>query len=113
MRRGSSSVGEVTAAQGKAQDAFDLRYTMVALGLAVLYVWGSLWVGWVIATFLAVVVYLVLAGQRNPVVIVPLALVLSIGMAYVFIKLVYIALPTGTGVFDTATYGLLRLLGAV
>lgn len=111
-QRGSSRAGEVTPAEWPATGAFDLRYTLVALGLAALHVWGSLWVGWVIATFLAVVVFLVLAGQRNPLVIVPLALGLSIGMAYVFIKLVYIALPTGTGVFDTATYGLLRFLGA-
>ena len=100
------------ATEGEGEGPVDLRYSAIAFGLAVLYVWGSLWVGWVIATFLVVVIYLVMAGKRNPLVIVPTALVLSVGMAYVFIKIVYIALPTGTGIFDSVTYGLLRLMGA-
>ncbi|MGJ9411392.1 tripartite tricarboxylate transporter TctB family protein [Aeromicrobium sp. CF4.19] len=99
-------------AEGEGEGPVDLRYALFALGLAALYVWGTLWIGWVIATFLAVVVFLVVAGKRNPLVIVPTALVLSVGMAYVFIKVVYIALPTGTGIFDTVTFGLLRLMGA-
>ena len=32
-------------------------------------------------------------------------------LAYVFVKVVYIALPTGLGVFDTVTVALYRLFG--
>ena len=32
-------------------------------------------------------------------------------LAYVFVKIVYIALPTGVGVFDTVTVFLYRVFG--
>ena len=32
-------------------------------------------------------------------------------LAYVFVKVVYIALPTGIGIFDTVTVALYRVFG--
>lgn len=83
----------------------------LAIGLAVGYVVATLYLGWIIATFAFIVVFLYLAGKRTLWLTVPLGAGLSIGMAYVFVKVVYIALPTGIGVFDQFTIGLLQALG--
>lgn len=84
----------------------------LAIGLAVGYVVATLYLGWIIATFAFIVVFLYLAGKRTLWLTVPLGAGLSIGMAYLFVKVVYIALPTGIGVFDQFTIGLLQALGA-
>ena len=71
-----------------------------------------MYLGWVLATFLVVVLFLVLAGKRNLFIVVPLAAALSIGFAYMFVKVVYLSLPTGVGFFDDVSVRLFELLGA-
>jgi putative tricarboxylic transport membrane protein len=104
---------EATLEEGVEMDAslLNMRRVMVAIALSVAYVIGTLYLGWVLATFLLVIVFLWLAGKRNPLTTVPLALTFSLGMAYVFVKVVYISLPTGVGVFDQFTVRLYELLG--
>lgn len=88
------------------------RRVLLAVALSVGYVFATLYLGWVIATFVVTVVFLVLAGKRNLLIVVPLGLIFSLGLAYVFVKVVYISLPTGVGPFDAATVLLFELLGA-
>jgi putative tricarboxylic transport membrane protein len=99
--------------EGVEMDAslIDMRRVGVAVALSVAYVIGSLFVGWVLATFLVVIVFLWLADKRNLLITVPVALLFSLGMAYVFVKIVYISLPTGVGAFDQFTVLLFELLG--
>jgi hypothetical protein len=89
----------------------DMRRVAVVILLSVGYVVASLFLGWVLATFVLVPVFLWLTGRRNLLITVPLALLFSLGMAFVFVKIVYIALPTGVGVFDQFTVLLYELLG--
>lgn len=89
----------------------DMRRVAVAIALSVAYVVGSLFLGWVLATFLLVIAFLWLAGKRNLLITVPVSLVFSLSMAYVFVKIVYISLPTGVGAFDQFTVLLFELLG--
>lgn len=93
-------------------DVISLRRVAMAIAIAIGYVVGSIFLGWVVATFLLVVVFLVLAGKRNLFIVVPLAAALSIGFAYMFVKVVYLSLPTGVGVFDDLSIRLFELLGA-
>jgi putative tricarboxylic transport membrane protein len=104
---------EATLEEGVEMDAslLNMRRVIVAIGLSVAYVLGTLFLGWVLATFLLVVAFLWLTGKRNPLITIPVALTLSLGMAYVFVKVVYISLPTGTGIFDQFTVLLFELLG--
>ncbi len=87
------------------------RRVWVAIAFSVLYVLSTLFLGWLIATFVFTLVFLVLAGKRNPVFIVPTALVFAFGFTYVFVKVVYISLPTGVGAFDLITVRLFELMG--
>ena len=88
------------------------RRVAVVIAISVAYVVGSIYLGWVVATFLLVVVFLVLAGKRNLLIVVPLAAALSLGFAYMFVKVVYLSLPTGVGFFDDLTVRIFELIGA-
>jgi putative tricarboxylic transport membrane protein len=88
------------------------RQVAIVIAISVAYVVGTIYLGWVLATFLMVVIFLVLAGKRNLFVVVPLAAALSVGFAYVFVKVVYLSLPTGVGFFDDVSVRIFELLGA-
>jgi putative tricarboxylic transport membrane protein len=88
------------------------RRVAIVIALSVAYVVGTIYLGWVIATFLVVIAFLVLAGKRNLLIVVPLAAVVSIGFAYMFVKVVYLSLPTGVGIFDEFSIRLFELIGA-
>lgn len=82
------------------------------IGMAIGYVIATVYLGWVIATICFVTAFLFLAGKRKLWFTFPLATALAIGFCYVFVKVVYIALPTGVGIFDEITFRLLQLIGA-
>ena len=88
------------------------RRVAIVIAISVAYVVGTIYLGWVVATFLTVVIFLVLAGKRNLFVVVPLAAALSVGFAYMFVKVVYLSLPTGVGFFDDVSVRIFELLGA-
>jgi putative tricarboxylic transport membrane protein len=116
IRRGSTAADEdePPLEEGVEMDAslLDNRRVVVAIALSVAYVLATLYLGWVLATFALVSAFLWLTGKRNPLITVPVALVFSVGMAFLFVKVVYISLPTGVGVFDQFTVLLFELLGA-
>lgn len=88
------------------------RQIAIAIAISVAYVVGTIYLGWVVATFLMIIIFLVLAGKRNLFIVVPLAAVLSVGFAYMFVKVVYLSLPTGVGFFDDLSVRIFELLGA-
>jgi putative tricarboxylic transport membrane protein len=95
-----------------ASEAGELRMPRVALGIALVvgYVIGMLFLGYILATALFLIAFICLGGQRKWYV-VPLGIASSLLFAYVFLKVVYIALPSGVGVFDQLTVLLYELLG--
>ncbi len=95
-----------------ASEADELRMPSVALGIALVvgYVVGMLFLGYILATALFLIAFIYLGGQRKWYV-VPLGIASSLLFAYVFLKVVYIALPSGVGIFDQLTVLLYELLG--
>ncbi len=95
-----------------ATEADELRMPRVALGIALVvgYVVGMLFLGYILATALFLIAFIYLGGQRKWYV-VPLGIASSLLFAYVFLKVVYIALPSGVGIFDQLTVLLYELLG--
>ena len=70
------------------------------------YVAATAVMGWVLASTAFALVFLWLSGHRKPWTLIAVAVVAPQVLAYVFVKVVYIALPTGMGVFDTMTVAL-------
>ena len=95
-----------------ASEAGELRMPRVALGVALVvgYVVGMLFLGYILATALFLIAFIYLGVQRKWYV-VPLGIASSLLFAYVFLKVVYIALPSGVGIFDQLTVLLYELLG--
>jgi putative tricarboxylic transport membrane protein len=82
----------------------------IAMGLAVAYVLGTMFLGYLFATAGFLTAFIWLGGQRRW--YVPLVGIAGAFIsAYVFIGIVYVALPTGVGIFDTLTVGIYELLG--
>jgi putative tricarboxylic transport membrane protein len=82
----------------------------IAMALAVGYVFASMFIGYLFATAVFLTAFIWLGGQRRwyvPLIGIAGALV----SAYIFIGVVYVALPTGVGIFDTLTVEIYQLLG--
>jgi putative tricarboxylic transport membrane protein len=92
-------------------ELIDNNRVLLMMGFSILYVLATLFMGWLIATFIFSIVFLVISGKRNPLIVLPTALVFALGFTYVFVKIVYISLPTGSGVFDLITVRLFELMG--
>lgn len=113
FRRGDTTDPVPADADGTDEDTPPVSLVQVAqvTAVSVGFVVATGYVGWVIATFAFVPLFCWMCGKRNLLLTVPLGAVLSLGSAYVFVRLVYIALPTGVGVFDELTVRLFIALG--
>lgn len=86
------------------------RLVALALALVIAYPLAAIFTGYSLATALFLMVFTYLGGRRKWHV-VPLGILGSLLFTYVFGKVVYVALPTGVGVFDQLSVVLYRLLG--
>ena len=95
-----------------ASETDEVRMPRLVIGITLVvgYIVGMLFLGYILATALFLISFIYLGGQRKWYVI-PLGVASSIIFAYVFLKVVYIALPSGVGVFDQLTVLLYELLG--
>jgi len=84
---------------------------VAAFGLIVLYVMATPAVGFPLATVAFIAAFMYLCGMRSTVVLGVNAVLGTILLLYVFIRLVYLPLPKGEGPFETVTLLLYRALG--
>ncbi|MGH2393919.1 MAG: tripartite tricarboxylate transporter TctB family protein [Candidatus Limnocylindria bacterium] len=83
----------------------------LAIGLILLYVIGAPLVGFPLATAGFIAAFMVLAGAPRASRMVAAAVGGTIGLLYLFVKVVYLPLPKGAGPFEAVTLSLYRLLG--
>ena len=98
------------ATKSEEEEHFRWRRLALALALVVGYVFGTVFLGYVLATTLFFVAFVFLGGQRRWYV-APLGLAVSVLFAFVFLRVVYVSLPSGVGVFDQLSVLLYRLIG--
>ena len=68
------------------------------------------WLGFPIVTALFVAGFMALCGTRSIAALSASAVLGTIGLLYVFVKLVYLPLPKGDGPFEALTLALYRAL---
>lgn len=70
---------------------------MVLIAIANLFVYFFLidWLGMVIASFVSVITFALLCGERRIKIILPIAVILPIGLYYFFLKVAHIPMPLG------------------
>jgi putative tricarboxylic transport membrane protein len=83
----------------------------LAIGLILLYVIVVPLIGFPLATVGFIATFMIAAGARQATRVVVASVGGTIGLLYLFIKVVYLPLPKGTGLFETVTLSLYRLLG--
>ncbi|MGB3406943.1 MAG: tripartite tricarboxylate transporter TctB family protein [Jannaschia sp.] len=84
---------------------------LVGLALIVAYGWALPVVGFAVSTALFITVWCLFGGLRNLWVVVPVALIGTIALLWLFMGLALMPLPRGAGPFDDFSIGLLRATG--
>jgi len=82
-----------------------------AIGLILLYVAATPFGGFSLATAAFIAAFMTVAGARLGAGTAITAVVGTVALLYVFIKLVYLPLPKGDGPFEVVTLALYRALG--
>ena len=72
---------------------------------------ATTYIGFAFSTFLIIIYWLVISGRRRPLPILLTSVCATLVILYVFLRLAYMPLPKGVGVFHDLTIGLYRTLG--
>jgi putative tricarboxylic transport membrane protein len=108
-----NAVGEWRTAGRAAEEApepIDGARLAVAIALIVLYVLVLPWAGFALTTVAFIAGFMTLAGARSPLLIGANALLGTVVLLYGFVRLVYLPLPKGDGVFEAVTLLVYRTL---
>jgi putative tricarboxylic transport membrane protein len=82
-----------------------------ALGSIALYLIALPYLGFILATFVFLAVFIAIAGYRRPLVILPVAAVLAAGFMFLFMRVIYVSLPIGIEPFSKISLLMMKLLG--
>lgn len=84
---------------------------MLVIGLCILAVLMMEMIGFALANFLFLTIFLPVAGMRSKVRSLFVGLGGTLAILYFFLKVLYVPFPRGVGIFDGITVSLYRLLG--
>lgn len=102
---------DLAAALDDARPVVDWRKLGFAILLLGLYVAASPVIGFALANTLFLATFMWLGGLRRPLPVGVLAVGVTVGLLYLFVKIVYLPLPRGAGSFLDLTLALYRVLG--
>jgi putative tricarboxylic transport membrane protein len=100
----------VIASQAAAPAAIARAKLVAGIALILLYALLTPWLGFALATAVFVATFLVLCGMRSLPAIAANVVIGTIGLLYLFVKVVYLPLPKGDGPFEALTLVLYRAL---
>lgn len=109
------SIIEETPGDGGAVDSVpEPHYPLLILGgiaLTVAYVLLIEEVGFFLCTFAYLAAFSWIGRYRRPFIVLSSSLIGSLAFMYMFMKVVYVSLPLGHGVFAQVTFFLMRVMG--
>lgn len=82
----------------------------IAIAVIVLYVAGTEVLGFALATAAFIAAFMAVCGARGPVTVATHAVLGTVVLVYLFVKLVYLPLPKGAGPFEALTLAVYRAL---
>ena len=74
---------------------------------------GTTYIGFAFSTFLVIIYWLLISGQRRILPILLTSSIATLAFLYTFLKLAYMPLPKGVGVFHDLTIAFYRVLGLI
>lgn len=87
------------------------RLLLGGVGLTILYVLTMGTLGFLLGTALYLALFMLIGRYRRPFVIAVTSIVGSLVFVYVFMKIVYVSLPLGTGPFQQLSLAVLAAIG--
>lgn len=93
------------------EEAGPPRTVFAAIAITVVYLLTLNVVGFVIGTLFYVAGLMWLGGTRKPATVAILSFVITAFFAFFFMKLIFVALPTGTAPFSWVSFAVMKLLG--
>ena len=102
---------ERKAAVSQSAEEFDNRKAAVGIALLVLYAVAMPTIGFALATVAFFLVWLPFGAVRKPHVVAAVAVIGTVALLYVFVKLTTLPLDRGIGLFDGVTVAIYRALG--
>ena len=102
--------GTIVTAGVDARPPISRSKLAAGIALIMLYVLLAPYVGFPLVTALFIGMFMVLCGTRSVRAIAANVVVGTLGLLYLFVKLVYLPLPKGDGPFETLTLALYRAL---
>jgi putative tricarboxylic transport membrane protein len=82
----------------------------LAIAALLLYVLATPILGFLLTTVVFIAAFMRLAGARAPIAIAATAALGALSLVYLFVRVVYLPLPKGTGLFEDLTIALYRAL---
>lgn len=99
-----------TSAAGEARSSISNGKLAAAVALILGYAWLAPLAGFPLVTAAFIAAFLALCGARSVPLIAASVVVGTVGLLYVFVKLVYLPLPKGSGPVEALTLALYRAL---
>jgi len=90
---------------------YDYRKALVGLVMIVAYGWLLPTLGFAVSTAVFIAIWCLFGGLRNLAVVVPVTLIGTLALLWLFMGLALMPLPRGVGMFDTFSIWLLRATG--
>jgi putative tricarboxylic transport membrane protein len=87
------------------------RKLAAGIALVAAYVVAAPWLGFFVSTALFLAIFPWIGGYRRPVLAASIALLGSLTLVVIFMRIAYVSLPLGAGPFKALSLALLRLLG--
>lgn len=109
--RSAGTEPDADADENADEVAHDGRRAALAIASIVGYVAAAIYLGYLIATAAFVVCFLLLCGRRRIVLGIALGAGAALAFSYLFLKVVYVSVPSGVGIFDSFTVGVYELIG--
>jgi putative tricarboxylic transport membrane protein len=110
-RRNRGSDPAAAPSAGEDEEVYSYRKAALGLLLIVAFGWLLPIVGFPIATVAFIVLWCTLGGVRNPLVVVPVSLIGTVALLWLFMGAALMPLPRGRGALDQFSVGLLQALG--
>jgi putative tricarboxylic transport membrane protein len=108
----AKAVQEWRGAARHESDRDPISVTTLASGIALIVLYAALTpvLGFPLTTAAFIAAFMALAGLRSPAGLGASAVIGTVGLIYVFVKVVYLPLPKGDGPFEALTVALYRAL---
>lgn len=84
---------------------------LTGIGLTLAYVWALPVIGFAVASLVFIALFIWLGTYRRTRVVVAVSVLGTLILMFLFMKVVYVSLPLGTGIFETISVKLIGLLG--